>query len=280
MDRIVSGDSDGGSFIKFSPLWRHDPWFVGGHLFDDWNFFVLWWNALTFLVPLSVIGVYYLDVKQRKFYFCVSLIFVMANVIMFQPWDKDNTKLFAIWVFLAAGVATNCLSKWGNKNFLLKALVCMVFIPMILSGTIMCVREANLWWLYGGTEEYKVANLVKARTPHDSIFITSDSHINPITNLAGRTTVFGFAGWVHSHGYPNMWARQQELKNFLAHPGDHIKFLRDYNISYICWDMELSQEYVVNQDFLDKNPNVLVLYQSYKYKVYDVTGLREQNSVN
>ena len=274
LDRIVGGDSEGKSFIKFDPLWRHSPWVDVAPSFSvDLNFFVLWWNALNFLFPLSIIGIYYLDVKQRKFYACLWIIFIMANLIMFQPWDKDNTKIFAIWVFMAAGVAIWTLSKWGSKNFVLKLVVILLFVSMITSGTILCIREANLWWMYGGNEEYKVAELIKTQTAHDSIFITSGAHIHPVTNLAGRTTVYGFAGWIHSHGYPNMWDREAELRDFLNYPRDNIDFLKKYNISYLCWDHELDGTYGYDQEFFDKSSSVLVLYQSYKYKIYDIRGL-------
>lgn len=280
LDRIISGDSDGSSFIKYSPLWRNHPWIddeiISFLPFKDLNFFILWWNALTFVLPLSLLGFYFLNVKQRKFFACVFLIFIMANLIMFQPWDKDNTKLFAIWMFLAAAVSVYTLSEIGKKHFIFKFFVCIIFVSMIVSGSLMCVREANLWWMYSDQEDFKVADVIKARTAHDAIFITGPNHINPVTNFAGRTTVFGFPGWVHSHGYPDMWSRQDELRNFLRNPRANSHFLKTYNISYICWDVHLSTDYTFDQDFLDKNPNVLVLYQSYKYKVYDVQALRDQ----
>ena len=274
LERIQNGDSHGQSFIKFAPVWRNNPWAETAPDVLDLNFFVLWWKSLTFTLPLSLLGIAFLDVKQRKFYAALLVIFVMANVINFQPWDKDNTKIFAIWMFLASAVAVLALSKLAQVSFLLKPVVAIIFISMIISGTFICIRESEMHnWKFSDQEDYKVAAVVRERTAHDAIFITSDSHLHPITNLAGRTTVYGYGGWLHSHGYPGLWEREQELKGFLRDPANQLKFLEKYNVSYLCWDMTMPNN-DFKQEYFDKTREVLIVHHTWKYKVYDLRALR------
>ena len=32
------------------------------------------------------------------------LVFLLGNYVNFQPWDRDNAKLYYIWVFVAAAI--------------------------------------------------------------------------------------------------------------------------------------------------------------------------------
>lgn len=354
MDRILGGDSDGHSFIKWAPVWRSHPWSETAPHILDLNFFVLWFKSLTFVVPLGLASFLFYDVKQVKFSVALWAVFVLANLVNFQPWDKDNTKIFAIWMFGAANGAVLVLSRvaqsrhvllqlvaavvatvavafvasfaymerpymmwqyalqsfswqqvglWAESHFLLlvigyasamfvavllfvrpirqrnwvmKLAVAAIFVSMIFTGTLMCIRETGMDnWQYADPEDHKVAEAIQLRTAHDAIFITSDNHIHPVTGFAGRTTVYGFPGWLHSHGYPKMWEREHELRDFLEFPELHGQFLTKYNISYLCWDYELASTYKFDQAFFDKNVLVSYIYHSYKYKVYDLRQLRD-----
>jgi hypothetical protein len=275
MDRLATGDVSGESFIKFAPLWRNDPWVKTGPLLTDLNFFVFWFKALTFLVPCSLLGLFYLDEKQRKLYICFLAVFVMANLINFQPWDKDNNKIFAIWLMAGAGVAVHFLNRLQQRRYLMKVVVVVLFLSMIVSGTLMCIREYHLFWQMYDKEDVRMSDAIKRSTPYDAIFITNESHIHPISNLAGRTVVFGFPGWVHSHGYYGMWERQAELKKFLKRPVVHLDFLKKYNVTHLCWDLRFEAEgHKIDKAWFDSNPKVgEPIYKSSKYTIYDLRNL-------
>merc|ERR1712137_732721 len=76
MDRILGGDSDGHSFIKFAPVWRSHPWSETAPEIVDLNFFVLWFKSLTFVVPLGLASFFFFDVKQIKFSVALWVVFV------------------------------------------------------------------------------------------------------------------------------------------------------------------------------------------------------------
>ena len=55
----------------------------------------LWWEALMFYVPLNLLGIALLPLTtfQRRFQVGYFLVFVVANYVIFQPWELDNTKV-------------------------------------------------------------------------------------------------------------------------------------------------------------------------------------------
>lgn len=63
-----------------------------------------WWKGLGPLVYLYVIAFALVLVRRQWAYarWMVggSLVFVVANMVRFQPWDKDNIKLFYVWLFI------------------------------------------------------------------------------------------------------------------------------------------------------------------------------------
>jgi hypothetical protein len=54
-----------------------------------------------FYVPLNILGMIILPLSpwQRRFQVGFFAVFVMANYVIFQPWELDNTKVDSLFVF-------------------------------------------------------------------------------------------------------------------------------------------------------------------------------------
>lgn len=283
-DRILQGDSDGKGFIKLKPLWHSNPWnrAYTDDLFpfsSELNMFALWFRALGLMVPLSIAAFMLLKNKfQRQIYISFFLLFVFGNLVMLQPWEKDNNKIFIVWLFVGAtGVAKLLLQLW-RKNGLLKLIVIFTTISLMLSGILITAREIHLHWKYMEAEDLEFARYVRDNTDPDAIFMTSEFHIHPVTNFAGRTQLYGFPGWIHSHGYPGMWHRSVDHRSMLSSPERNRHLFKQYNVSYIAWDHQMQSE---NPGF-DKNffqSKTLMSYSSYfgKWILYDVRNLLKSN---
>ena len=276
LDRLVSetGESHS-SFISYNPLVSHSPWreyVTGWGLYDNFmNFWVIWLKGIGLFVPLAIIGALFLDRKQLKLYLSFTVIFVVANIIQFQPWDKDNTKLFVIWVFVATAVVSNVIVKiWHAPSFLTKIIAVLIVFSLVLTGSIMLVRESNLWWQFMDPEDQQFGDWVAANSEPNDIFIVNDSHIHPVTNLAGKTALINMAGWVQSHGYPGMWLRYNDLRSMLSKPLYSYHIYQKYNISYIAKDWRLANDNNLDLDFFLFSEDVDIVYDSGKYSVFDV----------
>ena len=71
----------------------------------------LWWKSLLYFVPLNVVAMFVLPLTtvQRRFQFGMFAVFLMSNIVIFQPWELDNTKVFYVWLFGASGACAATL---------------------------------------------------------------------------------------------------------------------------------------------------------------------------
>jgi hypothetical protein len=143
------------------------------------------------------------------FALCMSVVFLAANIVVFQSWKWDNTKLFAYWyigpAILIGSAVTNV---WGNwwRNILAG----VAYATVVLTGAIVVVGIP--WASYKNgtfdTARFHVADAAErtmaqqliAKTSPGSIFVTTREPDDPVATIAGRTTLMGFYGWLWSYG--------------------------------------------------------------------------------
>eukprot|EP00299_Pterocystis_sp_00344_P008762 c3450_g1_i1.p1 GENE.c3450_g1_i1~~c3450_g1_i1.p1 ORF type:complete len:526 (-),score=108.25 c3450_g1_i1:1-1578(-) len=258
--------SHGSGFVRFATAWDEEK--------KGENPLVLWWRALGLFVPLCLIG--YLKQttpQQRHFYIAFWILFGVCNVVMFQPWHLDNTKLLYVWVFGASAYVSNVLehlmnhpivfvppTKWviskdSRRMYELvqrrtcQFIVCVITLSLMWSGILACWRE-----LFNHATEFRVPELelseyIKANTPPDAIFLhdinSSPRHIRAESSLAGRAILYGYEGWLSSHGL-HYTTRRDHIKSIMKGKSNAISLLRQYNISYIVIDW-------LNRDNFDWN---------------------------
>ena len=86
---------------------------------DPWLWF--WLKNLGLFVPLSLVALMRGDTHWRLMPDVSSRascrVFVIANVVVFQPWAWDNTKVLAYWFLagciLVAALLSRCLGERG-----------------------------------------------------------------------------------------------------------------------------------------------------------------------
>jgi hypothetical protein len=89
LDRVAGGHSGSRGFVRVRPLWR----WTGD------NPLVLWFRGLGLFVPLfTLAAAMFVPAAGRhttrlSFYLGFAVVFVVANFVMFQPWEMDNTKV-------------------------------------------------------------------------------------------------------------------------------------------------------------------------------------------
>src|SRR5207248_11415394 len=92
------------------PDHQYPSWLIGWVSGADWPpwFWIkntgLFWPLLllALLSPLALRG------RVRLLIAPYSLVFLVANLVKFQPWDWDNSKLLVFW-YLASAVAVGAL---------------------------------------------------------------------------------------------------------------------------------------------------------------------------
>jgi hypothetical protein len=80
--------SGSGGFMRVQAIWSHSSSFV-----------TLWYRALGLFVPLFAVAAAVVLTSapntSRLFFLGFSAVFASANIIIFQPWEMDNTKVRA-----------------------------------------------------------------------------------------------------------------------------------------------------------------------------------------
>lgn len=168
-----------------------------------------------------------------RFLVATLLVFALSNVIVFQSWAWDNTKLLLYW-YLAVGLVVGGISVrlWRGVG---RRLVAILLVgSMVATGGLVVLRlvpwpaqctgaQAGVAGCAPGTspllgpfaiasaQDAVMAREVKAGTPRDAVFLipaSGSAWEDPVELLTGRPVVMGWTGWLWSYGLD--YASRQE----------------------------------------------------------------------
>ncbi|MBK5190277.1 MAG: hypothetical protein JJE19_02090 [Methanosarcinales archaeon] len=241
-------------------------------------------NAGGLLVLLSL-GFYKARSETRIFYLPFILLFVIANVVKFQPWYFDNYKLFLHWLALSAimaALALCWLHDFTKTNKSHKALAALSIAALLIASTVFGVvthvnMVQNTYMVWSG-EEIQMAEWVRANTVPDSVFLTGSAHNHPIPALTGRQRVMGYEGWLWSHGinWTSISARKNDIK--AMYRGD-FTVMQDYGVDYVCigpYERTFAQEnhFTINEAAFNKETRFALKYYKEiaggRWRIYEI----------
>lgn len=234
----------GSGFMKWFPGWY-------SHQFPQLNWLWFWFNNWG-VVPVIAIGyaVYLITRSNKKERFTTLglwlpffMLFVLVNLVLFQPFIWDNTKLlvwvsvgfsalFAQWLSNAWQLLT---TKPKLKKICGRVLLSVVFLFTIASGGVDAYRVIRLnlhtYEMYT-TDDLRLAEWVKQNTPSDSVWLTGDQHNNWLYNLTGRQPLLAYRGWLWTHGY-NYRSVEVDQITLFKDPRHNMQLFEKYSIDYI-----------------------------------------------
>ena len=220
------------SFLKYHFNWVNhvDPYI--------WFYIKNWGITFIFLIPAFI----YADKDNKKIIISAFLLFLLAEFIIFQPNEYDNNKLFFVSYMIFIIMVSNYLIYLFNK---LKGVKGRMFFSIIiiilgtLSGVLTIGREYKSGGMYQtfSHDMIKISDYIKKNTDSESIFLTSDTHINPVVSLAGRNIYVGSSLYVYFHGLGVEYnKRSMEMKNIYQSSYEELKdFCKENNITYIYY---------------------------------------------
>lgn len=261
--RQTSGNE---SFLKYQFNWvnHNDPYL--------WFYLKNWGITALFAVP----AVLKANKDGKKLLCGCAFIFIIAELILFQPNEYDNNKLFyVVYMILLMAVSDWLVFMWDKlKGIPGRAyLAALVIIAGTLSGVLTIGRELKSGNDYQTFTEDKIAmaEYIKENTPKDAVFLTSSYHLNPVPSLAGRNIYVGSSLYVYFHGLGDeYYKRTKALKQ--AYSGSYenlIKFCKENNISYVYVgsNERNSNDYTINYNTISRLEKIYSAGEETLYKV-------------
>jgi hypothetical protein len=216
------------------------------------------------------------------------LVFAACNVVVFQSWDWDNTKLLVYW-YLVVGLVVGWLLTAAWRHRWLALLPWALFVTMLLTGVVVMLRfgpwtppadQVGGPFVIVDAQERAVADRVASTTPERAVFLTFGIPNDPVLTVAGRTGVLGYYGWVWSYG-TDFGTRQTDVQTMYRgcvqrQPCRVFSLLHQYDVSFVEIDDRVSSPGAVTPDVglaWWAQQGLPIVARSEHVVVYDVRGV-------
>lgn len=239
---------------------------------DPWIWF--WLKNLGLFLPLLLLALVSRDLippVSKRFLWAFMPVFVIANLMVFQPWDWDNTKILVYWFLAVCLLVAAFLARlWRRYRFpVVRGLLLVAVATMLLSGVLINLQQflgldRNLLLT---TEELQVAEEVREKTPPRAVFVTGIQHNHPVSVLTGRRIVMGYSGWLWSYGF-DYSDEYRDLRSIFAYEPDAPELLKKYGVDYIVIGRGELQEFDVNVTAFSRRYPAII--RTDNYAVFDV----------
>lgn len=179
-------------------------WVNGGK--ENWIWF--WLKNVGVLFLITPVAFLFGDSEERGIFSGAILIFLLCELVIFQPNNYDNNKLLYAAYFFCCFLCADTVDGWLGKlqNRTLRS-VLLAFLLLLTSNAALFTLAREL---LSGTKEYgyelfsadeaAAAEYIMGNTQPDSLFLTDDNHDNLVAVMTGRNIVCGSSSFLYYHG--------------------------------------------------------------------------------
>lgn len=228
--KFLMGGIQNSSFFTILPGWTsHGPI----------DFIYMWIVLWGIAIPLSIISFlifFRQSNKAIKGFFCSTLIvFLMANLIIFQPIVWDNTKLFW-WVYV--GISALCaaaISKLLSKKLIYKIIGVIMIILLTFTGILELIKFVDFphnTYQITSTSDIRLGEAIRNSTSPLDLFVTAPKHNTLVMMWAQRPILLGYTAWVLNFGF-NYQQRERDLYTIYQGGEQSSKLLKYYGVKYV-----------------------------------------------
>lgn len=253
-----------------------DPKTAGtdSNIFWFWtkNFGIIFWGWLTAIAYLCFKKKF--DRITLLLIIDSALIFVVSNVILFQPWEFDNNKILFYWWFFSLLVIFLALKELFPRRRMVTVLLLVLLILGGLSGTIDALVRLNQTvtgltsneplknraGFYGPDEVITAVWIIKNTAANDA-FLTTDSPNNFVPMLTGRPIFLGFSGWLWSQGRYDIATQRESAAKRMFVSGNTDEICR-FGVRWIMWEAPLLSKYPEAQQTTPERLGTIAYTQS------------------
>ncbi len=199
----------------------------------DW--FLMWWRFWGMALPVTLAGLFFVPRGSlRPILLAAGVLFVLGNLILFQPVAWDNSKVF-LWAYFGfCGAMASLLAHFWTRELLGKFTTFVLCFALTLTGVAELIRlqRTDIRPLQiVSPDDLLLAESLREQTKPGSIFLTGMDIANaPL--WAGRPIFLGFGGWMANFAYDHR-QRETDLKKMLAGDPDAPELLKKWHIDYV-----------------------------------------------
>ena len=220
----------GGGSLRFRFNWVNNQ---NGRLIDEYFWF--WIKNVGLVYIVMVPAALYADRRGKALALGALMVYVVAELILFQPNDYDNNKLFYVAFIAMLPLAANYLVAFYDrlKGLPGRRLIAGLFlIVSFFSGALSIVRECVSEYQLYGRGETAAAAWLNENAPEHAVVLTGTQHNNAPASLAGMRLVCGTPTFLYYHGV-DYSQQMADARAMFAEPAEHIDLYKAYDVQYV-----------------------------------------------
>lgn len=231
-------------------LWLNLGWEHGE---KNWLWFWLVNGGVVFCltVPMMV----FLRGDRARLFWGAAALFILANIVSFQPNPYDNNKLMYIWYMVVDVLVSAWLWELLEKvrpQALGTGLAAAVLALGTVSGLMTMLREAVSEYQLLSADQAAAAAFIEENTDPQGLFLTGITHNNAVSILTGRDILCGTDTFLYYHGidYGERMARVPEM-----YRGGEVfeRYAEQYGVDYVYIGQAERSQYQVDEAYFQDN---------------------------
>ncbi len=244
------------------------PGFVAKDILD-WLFF--WLQAWGFILIFASLGfLKFLKDKDKEavwFFSGFFLVFLLANLIQFQPIQWDNSKFF-MWSYVGfCALSVKAFSEGWTRH---KGIVLLSILSLTLTGALELIRlsrvDSHTHQLLT-QKEIEIAKVIRDKTDPLARFVTNTDHKHLVMALGARPILLGYTAWALNFGFD--YDPIEKDIALIYKGGEQAKdLLKVHYISYVFVGPSEMYKYHPNLEYF--NQNFPKFYDSEGTRIFDV----------
>lgn len=233
----------------------------------------MWWQIWGIFTPLAIISLWLIKKQTlsiKLFFASFFVIFILGNLILFQPIHWDNSKLF-MWVYFGWSALVTLLLSWLSKKIWpFKTLAIFLYLIITLTGCFELMRVQRFdknSVMMTSTPEMKMGEFIRQNTDEQAMFLTNASHNHPVSLWGARPILLGYPAWAWNFGFLYE-ARLNDMRIMYAGNPLSLALIKKYKVNYVVIGSgEIADLHANEKFYRDRFPTI---FADENYRIYDV----------
>jgi hypothetical protein len=267
--KFVAGGIENPNFMQLLIGWTAPKTIMG--------WLTMWWRIWGVFTPLSIWGLWFIRKKSltvKLFFLSFWVIFMLANVIVFQPIQWDNSKMFMWTYFGWSGLVAITLHQLIQRGWPVKILAIILYLTVSLTGCFELMRLTRFdrnSVLITPTTEMQMGKFLREYTDEEAMFLTNASHNHPVSLWGARPILLGYPAWAWNFGF-FYEDRLRDMKIMYSGNSQSFPLLKKYHIDFVVIGSGEMADMQANEEFF--RARFVAIYADQNYRIYDVRELK------